>query len=291
MILPQLLAKYGDTSFAFGVGSAICAVIGFVFCLLHYFWTEERNQAAVEAVGKGDGIKISDIGHLFTKNRAFVALIIHGICICTQQYVAQTFGSYMYGDVLGDIGIMSVQSSLSMVLNVVVLFLCPMVSKKIGLEKMIRLCLVGAAIIYGGLFVVMSVTTVSALVYMVVTTIASGLSSISIFMQWGLVATVNDYHDYVTGKRAEGTVYGVFNLSRRVGQTIGNSAAVFALGVIGYTAGAATQPASAIAGIKAGCLLIPAIALVGSWVAFRFIWNITPDIRAKMEAKKIAAEK
>ena len=28
MILPQLLAKYGDTSFAFGVGSAICAVIG-----------------------------------------------------------------------------------------------------------------------------------------------------------------------------------------------------------------------------------------------------------------------
>ena len=178
-----------------------------------------------------------------------------------------------------------------MVLNVVVLFLCPMVSKKIGLEKMIRLCLVGAAIIYGGLFVVMSVTTVSALVYMVVTTIASGLSSISIFMQWGLVATVNDYHDYVTGKRAEGTVYGVFNLSRRVGQTIGNSAAVFALGVIGYAAGAATQPASAIAGIKAGCLLIPAIALVGSWIAFRFIWNITPDIRAKMEAKKIAAEK
>ena len=299
MILPQLLAKYGDTSFAFGAGAAICAVIGFVFCLLHYFWTEERNLAAVESVGKDGGMKLSDIGELFTKNRAFVALIIHGICICTQQYVAictqqyvaQTFGSYMYGDVLGDIGIMSVQSSLSMVLNVVVLFLCPMVSKKIGLEKMIRLCLVGAAIIYGGLFVVMSVTTVSALVYMVVTTIASGLSSISIFMQWGLVATVNDYHDYVTGKRAEGTVYGVFNLSRRVGQTIGNSAAVFALGVIGYTAGAATQPASAIAGIKAGCLLIPAIALVGSWVAFRFIWNITPDIRAKMEAKKIAAEK
>ena len=158
-------------------------------------------------------------------------------------------------------------------------------------KKLIRLCLVGAAIIYGGLFVVMSVTTVSAMVYMVVTTIASGLSAISIFMQWGLVATVNDYHDYVTGKRAEGTVYGVFNLSRRVGQTIGNSAAVFALGVIGYTAGAATQPASAIAGIKAGCLLIPAIALVGSWVAFRFIWNITPDIRAKMEAKKIAAQK
>ena len=51
MILPQLLAKYGDTSFAFGVGASICAGIGFVFCLLHYFWTEERNLAA--AMGKG----------------------------------------------------------------------------------------------------------------------------------------------------------------------------------------------------------------------------------------------
>ena len=36
MILPQLLAKFGDTSKAFGIGAAICASIGFVFCFLHY---------------------------------------------------------------------------------------------------------------------------------------------------------------------------------------------------------------------------------------------------------------
>src|SRR5699024_9536535 len=132
-----------------------------------YFWTEERNQAAVEAVGKGDGIKISDIGHLFTKNRAFVALIIHGICICTQQYVASTLGTYMYGDVLGDIGIMSIQSTFSMVLGIVSLFLCPIISKKIGLEKMVRACLLIGAVCYLGLFGTMMVTNISALVYMV----------------------------------------------------------------------------------------------------------------------------
>lgn len=55
MILPQLLAKYGDTSFAFGVGATICAVIGFVFCLLHYFWPKSatpprwKPPAAVKA--------------------------------------------------------------------------------------------------------------------------------------------------------------------------------------------------------------------------------------------------
>lgn len=290
MILPQFLAAYGDTPRAFAIGSSICAVIGFVFCLLHYFWTEERNLAAVEAVGKDGGMKLSDIGQLFTKNRAFVALIIHGICICTQQYVASTLGTYMYGDVLGNIGIMSVQSTFSMFIGICSLFLCPIVSKKIGLEKMIRICLLLGSLSYLGLFATMMVTDISATVYMVWASLSAGFGGVSIYMQWGLVATVTDYNEYVTGKRAEGTIYGVFNLSRRIGQTVGNSAAVLALGWIGYQAGAATQAASTLTGIKTLCVLIPAIALIGSWIAFRFVWNITPEIRAQMEARKTAAQ-
>lgn len=290
MILPQFLAAYGDTPRAFAIGSSICAVIGFVFCLLHYFWTEERNLAAVEAVGKDGGMKLSDIGQLFTKNRAFVALIIHGICICTQQYVASTLGTYMYGDVLGNIGIMSVQSTFSMFIGICSLFLCPIVSKKIGLEKMIRICLLLGSLSYLGLFATMMVTDISATIYMVWASLSAGFGGVSIYMQWGLVATVTDYNEYVTGKRAEGTIYGVFNLSRRIGQTVGNSAAVLALGWIGYQAGAATQAASTLTGIKTLCVLIPAIALIGSWIAFRFVWNITPEIRAQMEARKTAAQ-
>ena len=135
MILPQILARYGDTSFAFGVGAAICAVIGFVFCLLHYAWTQERNQAALEMSSSDESINLRDMADIFTKNRLFVALVLHGICICTQQYVAQTMGSYMYADVLGDIGMMSVQSSFSMVFNIAVLVLCPIAVRSIGLEK------------------------------------------------------------------------------------------------------------------------------------------------------------
>ena len=46
------------------------------------------------------------------------------------------------------------------------------------------------------------------------------------------------------------------------------------------------QPDSAIFGIKAMCILIPAIIAMGSWVAFRFIWDITPEKREKMAAWK-----
>lgn len=256
IILPQLLAVYGDTSFAFGAGAAICALIGFVCCLLHYFWTEERNAAATEAVSSGDGVKVSDIFVNFRKNRAYVALIIHGICICTQQYVA--------------------------------LALCPVVSKRIGLEKMVRICLLCAAASYVGLFAFMMTAEITAVTYMVWSTIASSFTSVSIYMQWGLVATVTDYNEMVTGKRTEGTIYGTFNLARRFGQTVGNSAAVLALGWIGYEAGAAVQTAGTVTGIKALCVLIPALFVMGSWAAFKFIWNITPQIREQMAARRAA---
>ena len=65
-------------------------------------------------------------------------------------------------------------------------------------------------------------------------------------MQWGLVGEAIDYNEMITGKRTEGSIYGTFNLSRRVGQTIGNSAAIFMLGVIGYNADLAVQTGATI---------------------------------------------
>ena len=51
---------------------------------------------------------------------------------------------------------------------------------------------------------------------------------------------------------------------------------------IGYGAGAAVQPDSAVLGIKLMCILIPGILGMGSWAAFRFIWDINAEKRAKV---------
>ena len=78
VILPQLLQKFGDTSKAFGIGAAICALIGFVFCFLHYYWTEERN-ISVGTPEDAAKVKFTDILNVFRVNRPFLALCIHGI--------------------------------------------------------------------------------------------------------------------------------------------------------------------------------------------------------------------
>lgn len=290
VIFPVMLQKYGDTNaIGYGIGAAICAVIGFVFCFLHYYWTEERNFVDAPAEESND-VKLTDILGVFRKNRAFLALCIHGICICTMQYIGSTLGTYMYSDVLGNIGMMAMASILAMPLGIVVLIISPALSKKLGLTTLIRYCLLISAVLYAGLFAAHMLTSVNIWVHIIWFTIAQTFGSVSIYMQWGMVGEAIDYNEYITGKRTEGSIYGTFNLTRRIGQTIGNSAAVLLLGWIGYDTALAdaglTQVASVLTGIKVLCVLLPAIFVLGSWASFKFVWNITPEIREKMAAFK-----
>ena len=123
---------------------------------------------------------------------------------------------------------------------------------------------------------------VNPYIHIVVSNFALGLASMSIYMQWGLVGEAIDYNEMITGKRTEGSIYGAFNLARRVGQTIGNSAAVFLLGWIGYNAQLPQQTEGTITGIKVLCVLLPGIFVLGSWAAFKFIWNMDDEARARL---------
>lgn len=290
ILFPILLQTFGDSNATgYAVGATVCALIGAVMCFLHYLWTEERNIVETNPED-AKNIKLTDILSVFRKNRAFLALCIHGICVCTNQYVSQTLGTYMYADVLGNIGMMSLQSLISMPLMFVTLIVAPKAAKKFGLEKMIRVCLLIGCLSSVTLFAMHMLFTVPALVHMIWISLSSAFSSVSIYMQWGLVGEAIDYNEYLTGKRTEGSIYGTFNLSRRIGQTIGNSAAVLMLGWIGYdtvvAAAGGVQTAGVITGIKVLCVLLPAIFSLGSWAAFKFVWNITPDVREKMAAAK-----
>lgn len=288
ILFPILLQVFGDSNATgYSVGAAVCALIGAIMCFFHYKWTEERNIVASQPED-AQNIKFTDIIDVFKKNRAFLALCIHGVCVCTNQYVGQTLGTYMYADVLGNIGIMSLQSVLSMPLMFVTLIVAPKLAKKFGLEKMIRTCLLIGCLSSVTLFAMHMLFAVPAIVHMIWISIASAFSSVSIYMQWGLVGETIDYNEYLTGKRTEGSIYGTFNLSRRIGQTIGNSAAVLMLGWIGYdttiAAAGGVQAAGVITGIKVLCVLLPAIFSLGSWAAFKYVWNITPEVRKEVAA-------
>ena len=287
MIGPVIIGMFGDTkSTGYMITGVACAIVGFVICLLHYAMTEER--VIVNEQTKADEIKIADIFDVVKKNRAFVALCIHGICICTMQYLAENISMYMYSAVYNDVTYKTIASVLSMPFMLGSMVAVPFMCKKFGLEKIIRYTLLAGGAICTVLFVMHLFMEVDPLLHGVILGIGSGLAMVSIQMQWGLVGEAIDYNEYITGKRTEGSIYGTFNLSRRIGQTVGLGFSFFALDWIKYNPKIAIQSASTIFGFKILCVLVPALFILGSWAAFKFIWNITPEIRANMAKMKLA---
>ena len=282
IIAPAVINALGKTNpTGYAIEASVCAIIGLVMCLGHYALTEERNVVE-NASEEADNIKMTDILNVFRVNRPFLALCVHGVCICTMQYVGSTLANYMFSEVFGDLSLASYGAVISMPLMLLTLLLGPMLAKKFGLENFIRWGLLAGSVLYIILFGLHCVTTVNPFVHIIMNSLAMGLASMSIYMQWGLVGEAIDYNEMITGKRTEGSIYGTFNLARRVGQTIGNSGAVLLLGFIGYNAQLEVQTASTIFGIKILCVLLPGIFILGSWAAFKFLWNMTPETRAKV---------
>ena len=285
---PMIIGMFGENkSTGYMIAGTACAVVGFVICLLHYALTEERTVVNEEV--KADDIKISDIFTVVKKNRPFIALCIHGVCICTMQYLVQNISMYMYSAVYHDVTYQSIASALSSPFMIGAMVAVPFICKKLGLEKLIRYSLLIGGAICAALFGMHLVMEVPPLVHGVILGVGSGFAMVSIQMQWGLVGEAIDYNEYVTGKRTEGSIYGTFNLSRRIGQTVGLGFSFFALDWIGYNPELAAQTAGTIFGFKALCVLTPAVFILGSWAAFKFVWNITADVRSKMNAMKTGA--
>ena len=296
MALPLLLKAFGTNATGYVITSLVAVILGCVLVFFHYLFTVERNVEAQNAVKtaeqkEAEKIKFTDILNIFKVNRPFLALCIHSICICFVQGIAQGASMYMYVDVLGDVAFMTLATAISMPVMIGGMIVAPILAKKIDLVTIIRAMILIGCVMLGGCFIyAMAVSTLNPYLYMIWAGVGTGLVTLSVQLQWGLVGESIDYNEYLTGKRSEGTIYGTFSLTRRIGQTLSGSLAVLMLSWFNYIAHDDTvvveQPDSAILGIKLMCILIPAIIAMGSWIAFKFIWNINAEKRAAVAAWK-----
>ena len=287
-VIPVLVSAYGKTNATgYIIGAAICAVIGLGMSLGHYFLTEERSEIKSSEVS-ADDLKLTDILRVFKVNRPFLALCIHGLSICLMQTTSETISSYFYDGVYGKMELMSLGMAVSGPVMLVTFILGPKIAKKIGLERFIRYGLLAGSAIYILLFIFHTLMYINPYVHMIVSGFALGLASMSIYMQWGLVGEAIDYNEMITGKRTEGSIYGTFNLARRVGQTLGMSLAVAMLKFFNYNSEISIQAPETVFGFKILGMLLPGIFVIGSWAAFKFLWNLDDNTRQKLADFKSA---
>lgn len=284
-MFPVIIEKFShNPQLGYTGGVTICAVLGLIACLLSCRFTQERCMVDTK---ESDGLKLSDISMTFRKNKAFQALCIHAVCQCVLMGINMAMGTYIYSDILGSITYMSLGMMLSMPVNILVLVTAPRLTRKFGLEKLIRTGLLAGSVVHVLLFLLHITCNVNVWVHMALNILGSGAVGVGTMMQWGLVSETVNYNAYLTGKRTEGTIFGVFNMLRRVGQAIGSSLSVATLGWVGYDVVLANQglqqSSTTLFGMKVICFLVPAVFILGSWAAFKFLWNITPEIRERLE--------
>ena len=173
-------------------------------------------------------------------------------------------------------------SLLGMAVSLVLMSASPWIVRKLGMRKVLNGSLLLGFGLYIVLFTLYALFDVPVWVYLCLNTLAYGTAGLSGMMQWGMLSEAIEYNEYLTGKRTEGSINGTFNMLRRLGQGLGASFGVAMLGMIGYNVSVSIQSSSTILGIKVLCLLFPAICAIGSWIAFRFVWNITPELKEKI---------
>jgi len=178
MIGPFVINAFGDReTTGYMITGVVCALLGFIVCFMHYAWTEERTTVGEET--KADDINFSDILVVIKKNRPFVALCIHGVCICLMQYAAQTLGMYMYSGVYHDVTYQSISQMLSAPFMIGSMIAVPFICKKLGLEKLIRFSLLIGGAICAVLFGMHLVMEVHPLLHGVLLGLGSGMAMVS----------------------------------------------------------------------------------------------------------------
>lgn len=246
------------------------------------------HGVAQEHIEKQEAVQFKDIFETFKKNRLYLALCIHSVVIVFAQLLRNQTSTYIYVDYFGDIGIMSASSILSTGLSVLLLVASPKLAKMMGSTvKLIRYCLLGSAVLSVSLFALMVTVDVNPYVYLVASTFATTLMMSSVLLQWGLVGESINHNEVVTGKRNEGTLYGNFSLTRRLGNTLAQSIVVLSIGWIGYNQAAASAGAAQSEGTILGLLILnligPAIGALLSYLSFTFIWKTSSKSRTKIE--------
>nr|WP_152537691.1 glycoside-pentoside-hexuronide (GPH):cation symporter [Agrilactobacillus composti] len=241
-----------------------CALIAFVAYNLTYHLTTERVQ--VEKTEKVSAKHL--IKGLFT-NRALMSLVVIDLFVVINQILSGTTTTYLFNDYFHSKQAMSIALLFTYGTVVVLAPFATMLIKKFGKREASICALSFSAVMYLAMYFLHLRNPWVYLVLLFLATLGSGLFNL---MVWAFITDVIDYHQYLTGFREDGTVYGVNSFSRKVGQALAGGIGGFMLQFIGYqssSTGGAVQSLAVenrIYGLANllpfGCLTIAALLMI-----------------------------
>ena len=261
-----------------------CAAIAFIAYILTCKLTTERVR-----VEKKEEASTKQLLQGLSKNRALVVLVIVDLFIVINQILAGTNLTYLFNDYFQNEKAMSVALLFNYGTVIVLAPFAKRLTERFGKKEASVCALLFSAVMYLIMYFMHITSPWIYLVVLFIATLGAGLFNL---MVWSFITDVIDYHQYVTGDREDGTVYGVNSFARKVGQALAGAVGGFMLQLIGYhesAAGGVIQTAVVRDRIYAMANLVPVVCLVIAAVTLLIGYPLTKSKTIKMgeELKKI----
>ena len=258
------------------VAAGVFSVIAIICYLLCYTLTTERvayvPKPASEKKSTAETLKT-----LFT-SRALLGLVLSAVLLLLASLMGQGINTYLFADYFKNTKALSVFALLMLPCMIVLAGISTKLATKFGKRECSMVGMFVSGILY---FIIgcLHIKNVWAFVGMVFV----AMLGMSFFQMqcWALVTDVIDDMEVQTRNRDDGTIYGIYSFSRKIGQAIAGGLSGWALGWIGYDELAAGQTEAVANGIYNLATFFPAVIYILCGLVLMFIFPLN---KARVDA-------
>lgn len=254
---------------------SICAIICYILC---YMLCTERvvlrdKNASVSAEKTEEGKKPVRVAIKETVgSRALIGIILSALLMLLASLMSQGLNNYLYADYFKDTKALS----LSAMLQLPVMIILAVFSTKLAIKFGKRECGIAGMLLSGIMYVVIGFLHIQN-VWIYIGLIFVAMTGMSFFsMQcYALVTDVIDDKEVRTGKRDDGTIYGIYSFARKIGQALAGGMSGWALALIGYDELAVAQTQQVARGIYNISAFFPGVAYLLAAAVLFFIYPLS----------------
>ena len=263
------------------LAAAICSVGAVICYLLCYFMSTER----VKVEQKTEKFNFKELVKGLVTNKALVGIVICSILMLLVQLTMQSMSTYVYPNYFGNVQAQSVAGVVGLVMTLLLSTVVVKLQVKMGRKELAIAGSLFGAVIF---FITWLTHTKNAWLYVGLYALAYlGLAAFSLIC-WAMITDVIDDTEVRTGERSDGTIYAVYSFARKLGQAASAGVTGALLGLIGYSAETAFEPAVTEGIFNLACL----IPTGGFILLAAALWFFYPLNKKRVEDNaKILAEK
>lgn len=246
---------------------SVCAILSYLVC---YFWTTER---VIVEPKKADAPKTS-LFKTFKEmgsSKALLGVILSALLMLLASLMSQGIGNFVFADYFKNTDALSAFSALALPAMLILAAVSTKLATKFGKKEcgVVGMTFASAMYFTVGFLHLKNVWAYIGMVFI-------GMLGMYFFMMqcYALVTDVIDDKEVKTGKRDDGTIYGLYSFSRKIGQAIAGGMSGWALAAIGYNEAAVVQTEEVATGIYNIATFFPGVIYLLCALVLAFIYPL-----------------